>query len=184
MKHRTKQFLKSTLNASILTAAIGTLGKLSGKRISKGARLGLFIGAIGAQSLITPAFAMSQSDISSYAAAMRSAANNQNIAQISKLISDDAIIALSRNNKTTSLDKEGYLQLLQKNWAKASDYQYNIEISDVVISGSQARAQVHTTESWSENGKRITIKTSAKATLSQNGKDAVLLRSVAQVTVN
>ncbi len=185
MKHNTRHFLKQTLNASLLTAAIGTLGKLSGKNLSKGVGLGLFIGALGVQSLITtPAYAISEKDIGSYASAMTAAANNQNIAQISKLIADDAIISLSRNNKTTSLDKEGYLQLLQKSWAKASNYRYHINISDVVVTGNQARAQVTTTETWTQDGKPVKITTSSRATLSQSGANAVLLRSVAQVTVD
>lgn len=185
MKHNTRHFLKQTLNASLLTAAIGTLGKLSGKNLSKGLGLGVFITALGAQTLIsTPAYAMSESDISTYSSAMRTAANNQNIAQISKLIADDAIISLTRNNKTMSLGKEDYLQLLQKSWAKASNYRYQISISDVVITGNQARAQVVTTETWIQDGKPVTIKTASRATLSQVGSNTVLLRSVAQVTVN
>ena len=60
MKHNTRHFLKQTLNASLLTAAIGTLGKLSGKNLGKGVGLGVFITALGAQTLIsTPAYAMS-----------------------------------------------------------------------------------------------------------------------------
>ncbi|OOS24580.1 nuclear transport factor 2 family protein [Moraxella pluranimalium] len=185
MKNNTRHFLKKTVNASLLTAAIGTLGKLSGKNLGKGLSLGLFIGALGVQSLITtPAYAISEKDIGGYASAMTAAANNQNIAQISKLIADDAIISLSRNNKTTSLDKEGYLQLLQKSWAKASNYRYHINISDVVVTGNQARAQVTTTETWTQDGKPVKITTSSRATLSQSGANAVLLRSVAQVTVD
>lgn len=184
MKQNTRQLLKKTLNASLLTAAIGTIGKLSGKNIGKGLGLGVFITALGAQTLISPAYAMSESDINAYAAQMRSAANQQNIGQISKLIADDAIISLSRNNKTTSLNKDSYLQLLQKSWAKASNYRYQIAISDIVVTGNQARAQVVTTETWTQDGKPVTIKTSARATLSQVGSNTVLLRSVAQVTVD
>lgn len=115
MKHHTRNMLKKTATASVLTAALGTLGKLTGKPLGKGLSLGLFVGALGVQTLITaPAYAISESDITRYATNMSQAANSQNIAQISRLIADDAIISLSRNGKTTSLDKEGYLQLLQK----------------------------------------------------------------------
>ncbi|UTO05507.1 nuclear transport factor 2 family protein [Moraxella sp. FZLJ2107] len=185
MKQSTRQFLKQTVNASLLTAAIGSLSKLSGKNLGKGLGLGVFITALGAQSLIsTPAYAMSERDVTSFAATMRTAANSQNIGQISKLIADDAIISLSRNNKTTSLNKDGYLQMLQKSWAKATNYRYQISISDVVITGNQARAQVITTETWTQAGKPVTIKTSSRATLSQLDGNTVLLRSVAQVTVD
>lgn len=194
MKQSTRQFLKQTVNASLLTAVIGSLSKLSGKNLGKGLGLGVFITALGAQSLIsTPAYAMSERDVTSFAATMRTAANSQNIGQISKLIADDAIISLSaddaiislsRNNKTTSLNKDGYLQMLQKSWAKATNYRYQISISDVVITGNQARAQVTTTETWTQAGKPVTIKTSSRATLSQLDGNTVLLRSVAQVTVD
>ncbi len=183
--NNTQSLLKRSINAGVLTAAIGGLGRLSGKNLSKAASLGLFIGALGVQSFITTqAYAVSESDIRSYAAAMNAAANNQNIAQISQLIADDAIISLSRNNKSSSLDKEGYLQLLQKSWAKASGYRYEISVSNIVAAGNQARAQVTTTETWTQDGKKVTLKTSSRATFSQVGNKTVLLRSVAQVTVD
>lgn len=184
LQHTTKKLLKQTANAGLLTAVIGGLGKISGKQLGKKASLGLFVGAIGMQMIATPAYAISESAISAYATAMNAAANNQNIAQVSRLIADDAIIAITRNGKTSSLSKEDYLQLLQKSWAKAGNYRYQINISDVVVSGNQARAQVNTTETWTQDGKTVTVKTSSKATLSQNGSNAVLLRSVAQVTVD
>lgn len=185
MKHNTRNMLKKTATASMLTAALGTIGKLTGKPLGRGLSLGLFVGALGVQSLITaPAYAISESDIAQYATNMSSAANGQNIAQISRLIADDAIISLSRNGKTTSLDKEGYLQLLQRSWAKASNYRYRIDVTNVVVTGNQARAQVVTTETWTQDGKPVTIKTASRATLSQVGSNAVLLRSVAQVTVD
>lgn len=185
MKHNTRNMLKKAAAASILTAALGTVGKFTGKPLSKGWHLGVFVGVLGIQSLISvPAYAISESDIVSYTASMSHAANGQNIAQISKLIADDAIISLSRNGKTTSLDKEGYLQLLQRSWAKASNYRYEIDATNIVIAGGQARTQLMTTETWIEDGKPVTIKTASRATLSQVGQSAVLLRSVAQVTVD
>ncbi|MFC0820761.1 DUF4440 domain-containing protein [Moraxella marmotae] len=185
MKHSTRSILKKTSTASVLTAALGTAGKLLGKPMTKGLGLGLFVGIVGIQGLMaTPAYAISDADIGRYSTAMSSAANAQNIAQVSRLIADDAIISLSRNGKTTNLDKEGYLQLLQKSWAKSSGYRYQIEISDVVATGDQARAQMTTTETWLQDGKPVTIKTSSRVTISQVGNNPVLLRSVAQVTIN
>ena len=185
MKHHTRNMLKKTATASVLTAALGTLGKLTGKPLGKGLSLGLFVGALGVQTLITaPAYAISESDITRFATNMSQAAKSQNIAQISRLIADDAIISLSRNGKTTSLDKEGYLQLLQKSWAKASNYRYHIDVTNIVVAGNQARAQIITTETWTQDGKPVTIKTVSRATLSQVGNNAVLLRSVGQVTVD
>ncbi|OOS07762.1 protein of unknown function [Moraxella cuniculi DSM 21768] len=185
MKSGTRNFFKKAAAASVLTGTLGLVGKLAGKPISKGLSLGLFVGALGVQSLITTnAYAISESDINRYASAISSAANAQNIAQVSRLIADDAIISLSRNGKTSSLDKEGYLQLLQKSWAKSTGYQYRIDISDIVTTGNQARAQVVTTETWTQDGKPITVKTVSRATLSQTGNNTVLLRSVAQVTID
>ena len=184
MKHSTRSILKKAAAASMLTAAIRSVSKFKGKSFGKGASIGLFIGALGVQSLITTnAYAINEQDVSRYASSMSSAANAQNSAHISRLIADDAIISLSRGGKTTSLNKEGYLQLLQKSWAKSSGYRYRIDVTDVVATGNQARAQIVTTETWTQDGKPVTIKTASRATFSQVGNHAVLLRSVSQVTV-
>lgn len=186
MKKRTQRFLKSTFNAAIITGVLAGASKLSGKNLSKKMSLGVLIGAIGVQNLLVmPAYAFSQADVASYTKAMNGAANNQNIALISNLIDDDAIIALTRSGKTTSLNKEGYLQLLQKSWAKAKNYRYQIQVSDVVISGNQARAQANITETWTgQDGQLVTVRTSSRVTLIKSGENATLLRSVAQVTVD
>lgn len=130
-----------------------------------------------------PAYAMSESAVQNFAHAMKTSANAQNIGQLSRLIDDGAVISLTRQGKTATLDKNGYLQLLQKSWAGATDYRYDITVSDVVVSGSQARAVVKTSESWVKNGKRTTITTTSRATLQDGSKNAVLLRAVAQVAV-
>lgn len=185
MKYSTRSVLKKVVAASMLTAAIRSAIQFTGKSFGKGASIGLFIGMIGVQSLITTnAYAISEQDVSRYASSMSSAANAQNIAQISRLIADDAIISLSRGGKTTSLDKEGYLQLLQKSWATSSGYRYRINVADVVVTGNQARAQIVTTETWTQDGRPVTINTASRATFSQVGNNAVLLRSVSQVTVD
>lgn len=185
MKYSTRSVLKKAVAASMLTAAIRSAIQFTGKSFGKGASIGLFIGMIGVQSLITTnAYAISEQDVSRYASSMSSAANAQNIVQISRLIADDAIISLSRGGKTTSLDKEGYLQLLQKSWATSSGYRYRINVADVVVTGNQARAQIVTTENWTQDGRPVTINTASRATFSQVGNNAVLLRSVSQVTVD
>lgn len=185
MKQQTQKLLKNTLKAGLLTATINGLGRLFGKNLGKGLGLGLFLGTLGVQSLMTtPAYALSESIVVNYARNMSQAANDQNIAKIARLIADDAIISLSRNGKTTNLDKEGYLQLLQKSWAKANNYHYQMTISDIVIAGNQARAQIQTIETWTQDGKQVVLTTSAsKATLSQTDKEIVLSRLSAQVDI-
>ncbi|MDO4894283.1 DUF4440 domain-containing protein [Moraxella sp.] len=182
MKQNTQFIAKiqTITQSALLSASIKAFGLMMNKKIAQG----LLVGAIALPVVSMSAHAINESAVSSYAAAMNAAANNQNIAQVSKLIADDAVISITRNGKTSSLGKEDYLQLLQKSWARASNYRYRIDISDVVISGNQARAQVDTTETWTQDGKPITMKTSSRATLSQNGNNAVLLRSVAQMTVD
>ncbi len=145
-----------------------------------------FYPAVIASSILlaSPAYAISEASVMNFANAMNRAANSQNIGQISRLIDDNAVISLTKQNKTMTLDKNGYLQLLQKSWANSTNYQYQIHISDIVISGGQARAQVSTTESWIKDGKKVTLNSNARTTLGDAGNDAVLLRSVMQITVN
>lgn len=132
---------------------------------------------------ILPAYAISEHSVESFAQAMNRAANNQNIGQVAKLIDDGAIISLTRQGKTTTLDKNAYLQLLQQSWAGASEYQYHITVSDIVISGTQAKAQMDTVETWNKDNKEVTFSTHSRATLTDVGSNAVLLRAVSQVTV-
>lgn len=133
--------------------------------------------------MTAPAYAMSESAVQSFANSLNAAANAQNIGMVSRLIDDNAVISLTRKGNTTTLDKNGYLQLLQKSWAGASDYRYTINVTDVVVTGNQARANVITTESWTKDGRRTTFRTHSKATLSYIGGNAMLLRAVSQVTV-
>lgn len=144
-------------------------------------KLGVLVGALGLVS--SPAYAMNESLVNTFASALSAAANGQNIGQVSQLIDDGAVISLTRQGKTATLDKNAYLQLLQKSWAGAKDYRYAITISDVVISGNQARAQVLTTETWTKDGKKTVITTTSRATLVHSGANALLLRAVSQVTV-
>lgn len=183
-QHNKKHLIKKGMAVGALTAAIGAAGKLTGKPLSHSVGLGLAL-ALGASTFISaPAYAISESSVQAYAAAMNQAANSQNIGQISRLIADDAIIKMTRNGNSADLSKTAYLQYLQKSWAKSKNYRYDIRISDVVLVGGQARAQVVTTETWTEDGNPVRLVTTSKVTLTESGASTVLLRSSAQVVIN
>ena len=134
--------------------------------------------------ITTPSYAaIDEAKVQNYAAAMKQAANSKNIAKVDKLVSDDALISLSRRGKTTSLDKAAYLQLLQSSWNQTTNYHYDISITNIVTSGNQAKADVKTVESWVKDGQPTTLTTSARATLVSEGNSPMLLRAVAQVTI-
>lgn len=127
--------------------------------------------------------AIDKNQVNQYAQNMRQAANNQNIGKIADLVSDDAIISLSGNGERTSLDKNGYLKLLQRSWNKTSNYKYSIQISNIVIiDDDKASAKVTTKESYLKNGKPFQFVTKSDAKFSLSNNNVVLLRSVAQVT--
>lgn len=142
------------------------------------------VSAVASLGTMSAHAALSEAAVQNYATAMKQAANSQNINQVSSLVSDDALISLSRRGKTTSLDKSAYLKLLQDSWSKSNNYKYDITISNIVISGDQAKANVRTTESWSNNGSQTTLTTDSRATLKAGANNAVLLRAVAQVTID
>lgn len=127
---------------------------------------------------------MSQSLVQSYASSMKSAANSKNIGQVARLVSDDALISLSRKGKSTSLDKDAYLKLLQNSWNQTSNYRYDISIDNIVITGDQAKANVNTTESWVKDGNSVSYVTTSRVTLTLSTGNAVLLRAVSQVTID
>lgn len=135
-------------------------------------------------SISAQAAAMTEDLVQNYAAAMKSAANSKNINQVANLVSEDALISLSRKGKSASLDKEGYLKLLQTGWNQTSNYRYDITVGNVVTSGSQAKANVTTTESWSKGGTNVSFVTSSRVTLTLSTGNAVLLRAVSQVTID
>lgn len=135
------------------------------------------VGASTAQAAITEAA------VQNYASAMKQAANSQNIGKVSSLVADEALISLSRRGRTTSLDKQAYLKLLQDSWSDSSNYAYDIRITNVVTSGDQAKADVTTTETWVREGKQTKLTTSSRATLKADANNAVLLRAVAQVSI-
>lgn len=179
IKNNLKSCLKTGIKVGAVAGLVANITKPSNNTIRRLTGLGLALTTL----ISTPTYAMDESSVQAYIDAMDKAANNQNIGQIANLVSDDAIISLTRQGKTANLDKNGYLQLLQKSWAKATNYHYDIHISDVVVAGNQARAQVTTTETWIENNKPVEVVTTSRVTLSQMGAHAVLLRSVAQFTI-
>jgi hypothetical protein len=127
---------------------------------------------------------MTEGLVQNYAAAMKSAANSKNINQVANLVSDDALISLSRKGKSTSLDKNAYLELLQSSWNQTSNYRYDISVDNIVTTGSQAKANVNTVESWVKDGKQVSFVTNSRVTLTLSTGNAVLLRAVSQVTID
>lgn len=127
---------------------------------------------------------MTEGLVQNYAAAMKSAANSKDINQVAKLVSDDALISMSRKGKSTSLDKNAYLKLLQNSWNQTSNYRYDISIDNIVTTGTQAKANVSTTESWLKEGKTVSFVTTSRVTLTVSTGNAVLLRAVSQVTID
>lgn len=154
------------------------------KKLSKtGIRPAALAGILGLTTITAPAYAMSEQTVRSFASMMSAAANSQNIGSVSRLIDDNAVISLTRKNNTVTLDKNAYLQLLQKSWAGVSDYRYDITITDVVVTGNQARANLVMRESWIKDGKRIVFTTQSRATFSESSGNVVLLRAVSQATI-
>ncbi|HAO59976.1 MAG TPA: hypothetical protein DCQ89_06550 [Psychrobacter sp.] len=127
--------------------------------------------------------AINEAAVQNYATQMKQAANSKNVSKVSNLVADEALISLSRRGRTTSLDKAAYLKLLQDSWSKSSNYSYDISISNVVITGEQAKADVKTVETWVKDGQQRTMSTTSRATLKSDNNNAVLLRAVSQVTI-
>lgn len=135
-------------------------------------------------SVSAQAATMTEVLVQNYASAMKLSANNQDVNQVARLVSDDALISLSRKAKSTSLDKDAYLRLLQSSWSDTSNYRYDITVNNIVITGSQARANVTTNESWIKDGQPVSFITNSRVTLTLSTGNAVLLRAVSQVTIN
>lgn len=139
---------------------------------------GLLIGtSFNAQAVINDA------QLQQFSAAMTAAANAKNINQISRLVADDALISVSRKGKTSTLNKSTYLNLLQNNWSKATQYRYSMDISNVVHVGEQAKADVVTTEIIVEPTQSIRLVTTSRATLSEIDNRIVLSRAISQLAI-
>ncbi|WP_114700998.1 hypothetical protein [Psychrobacter proteolyticus] len=162
--------------------------KLLGNRLLallvKGASITAIVAVASTISINAQAATMTENLVQNYAAAMKASANSQSISQVSSLVSDDALISLSRRGKSTSLDKDAYLKLLQNSWNDTSNYRYDISVDNVVITGSQAKANVTTNESWVKNGQQVSFVTTSRVTLTLSTGNAVLLRAVSQVAIN
>ncbi|WP_352337859.1 hypothetical protein [Psychrobacter sp. 16-MNA-CIBAN-0192] len=163
------------------------------KRILTKGLLALFIKSVSMSSVVAiastaavnaNAAVMTESLVNSYAAAMKSAANSQNVNRVAQLVSDDALISMSRKGKSTSLDKEAYLKLIQRSWNQATDYKYDIKVDNIVITGTQAKANVVTMESWVKEGRNASFITNSRVTLTLSTGNAILLRAVSQVTID
>ena len=150
----------------------------------KGVSIGGLMAVASTAAVSANDVVMSESLVNSYAAAMKSAANSQNVNRVAQLVSDDALISMSRKGKSTSLDKDAYLKLIQRSWNQATDYKYDIKVDNIVITGNQAKANVVTTESWVKDGKRSSFLTNSRVTLTLSTGNAILLRAVSQVTID
>lgn len=154
------------------------------RAIDKGTSVAAVAAAVSTVSVTAQAATMTEALVLDYIAAMKSSANSQSINQVARLVSDDALISLSRKGKSTSLDKDAYLKLLQNSWNDTSNYNYDISVDNIVITGTQAKANVTTNESWVKDGQKVSFVTTSRVTLTVATGNAVLLRAVSQVTIN
>ena len=150
----------------------------------KSASVTAIMAAASTVTISAQAATMTESLVQNYVAAMKSAANSQNTNQVARLVSDDALISMSRKGKSTSLDKDAYLKLLQNSWSNTSNYRYDINVDNIVITGEQAKANVTTNESWVKDGQKVSFVTTSRVTLTLSTGNAVLLRAVSQVAIN
>ncbi|MBF0658888.1 hypothetical protein IPZ60_09080 [Psychrobacter sp. NG25] len=150
----------------------------------KGAGVAAVVAVASTVSISAQAAPMTEALVQNYASAMKSSANSRNVSQVARLVSDDALISLSRKGKSTSLDKDAYLKLLQNSWNDTSNYRYDISVDNIVITGEQAKANVTTNESWVKDGQTVSFVTTSRVTLTLSTGNAVLLRAVSQITIN
>ena len=152
--------------------------------LMKSASVTAIMAAASTMTISAQAATITESLVQNYVAAMKSAANSQNTNQVARLVSDDALISMSRKGKSTSLDKDAYLKLLQNSWSNTSNYRYDINVDNIVITGDQAKANVTTNESWVKDGQKVSFVTTSRVTLTLSTGNAVLLRAVSQVAIN
>ncbi|WP_201619879.1 nuclear transport factor 2 family protein [Psychrobacter maritimus] len=152
--------------------------------LMKSASVTALVAAASTMTISAQAATMTEALVQNYATAMKSAANSQSLNQVARLVSDDALISMSRKGKSTSLDKDAYLKLLQNSWSNTSNYRYDINVDNIVITGEQAKANVTTNESWVKDGQKVSFVTTSRVTLTLSTGNAVLLRAVSQVAIN
>lgn len=126
---------------------------------------------------------ISEIDVQNFAKKISISANQKDIASVSQLVGDDALISVSRRGKTSTLDKPNYLSLLQTNWAKATHYQYNIKINNVISTGTQAKADIVTTEIIREDKNSMRLITTSRATFVKTDKGVVLTRAISELVI-
>lgn len=152
--------------------------------LMKSASVTAIVAAASTMTISAQAATMTEALVQNYATAMKSAANSQSLNQVARLVSDDALISMSRKGKSTSLDKDAYLKLLQNSWSNTSNYRYDINVDNIVITGEQAKANVTTNEGWVKDGQKVSFVTTSRVTLTLSTGNAVLLRAVSQVAIN
>ena len=152
--------------------------------LMKSASVTAIVAAASTMTISAQAATMTEALVQNYATAMKSAANSQSLNQVARLVSDDALISMSRKGKSTSLDKDAYLKLLQNSWSNTSNYRYDFNVDNIVITGEQAKANVTTNESWVKDGQKVSFVTTSRVTLTLSTGNAVLLRAVSQVAIN
>ena len=152
--------------------------------LMKSASVTAIVAAASTMTISAQAATMTEALVQNYATAMKSAANSQSLNQVARLVSDDALISMSRKGKSTSLDKDAYLKLLQNSWSNTSNYRYDINVDNIVITGEQAKAIDTTNESWVKDGQKVSFVTTSRVTLTLSTGNAVLLRAVSQVAIN
>lgn len=165
-------FIKSNMNNIAKTPA-----KVSTKwLVSLGVMVGLSISNI-ANAEIT------QREIDNFGTAMMAAANAKSMSRVSSLIADDALISVSRKGKTSTLNKSNYLNLLQNNWSKATQYGYDIQINNVVVTGNHAKADAITTEVIVENNVTTRLVTTSRITFTESADTVLLSRAISQLVI-
>lgn len=155
-------------------------------KIRKQVKSKLWLGLVMATSLTVPTLAnaeITQRDIDNYGTAMAAAANAKSISRVASLVADDALISVSRKGKTTTLNKSNYLNLLQNNWSKATQYGYDIQLNNVVISGNHAKADAITTEVIVENNVTTRLVTTSRITFAESGNLVLLSRAISQLVI-
>lgn len=151
-------------------------------KLSKKLLIGLV--ALGSLAISNLANAeITERDVDNYGTAMMAAANAKSISRVASLVADDALISISRNGKTTTLNKSNYLNLLQNNWSKATKYGYNIQLDNVVMSGKNTKADAITTEVIVENNVTTRLVTTSRITLTERADSVLLSRAISQLII-
>lgn len=148
------------------------------------AKTTLCLTSAGLLSFSAYAADITQAQVLGYANAMTAAANAKDVDAVASLVTDDAIISITRNGKKATLDKPGYLTLLQNSWSDSNQYRYQIKINNIVTTGDQAKANVVTNEVYNKSGSQVTFVTNSRTTFVLQGDKVKLLRAVSQVSIN